>query len=64
MPICRPLGEGLWELRSSLPSHREARVFFGHHEGMLLMLHAVIKTQKAAPTDLALARRRLKEMSP
>jgi phage-related protein len=63
MPICRPLGEGLWEVRSTLRSRREARVLFGFHEGMLVALHAFIKkTQKTAPEDLAVARQRLKEL--
>ena len=26
LPVCRPMGKGLWEVRSSLPSKREARV--------------------------------------
>ena len=26
MPLCRSLGEGLWEVRSALPSSRIARV--------------------------------------
>lgn len=25
LPVCRPLGNGLWEVRSSLPSRREGR---------------------------------------
>jgi antitoxin HicB len=29
LPLCRPLSGGLWEVRSSLASKREARVFFG-----------------------------------
>jgi phage-related protein len=63
MPICRPLGEGLWEVRSTLKSRREARVLFGFHEGMLVALHAFVKkTQKTAPDDLATARLRLKEL--
>jgi phage-related protein len=63
MPICRPLGEGLWEVRSTLKSRREARVVLGFHEGMLVALHAFIKkTQKTAPEDLAAARQRLKEL--
>jgi phage-related protein len=63
LPLCRPLSGGLWEARSSLPSKREARVFFGFHEGMLIALHAVIKKARKAPAeDLALARERLKEM--
>jgi phage-related protein len=37
---------------------------FGFHEDILIALHAFIKkTQKVAPTDLALARLRFKEMS-
>ena len=36
LPLCRPLSAGLWEVRASLPSKREARVFFGFHDGMLI----------------------------
>jgi phage-related protein len=46
-----------------LPSNREARIFFGFHDGMLIALHAIIKkTQKTPVDELALARRRLKEV--
>ena len=63
LPLCRPLGEGLWEVRSSLPSRREARVLFGFHQETLIALHGFIKkTQKTPPEDLALARHRLKEV--
>jgi phage-related protein len=63
MPLCRPLGEGLWEVRSTLRSRREARVLFGFHDDMLIALHAFIKkTQKTPPDDLAIARQRLKEV--
>lgn len=63
LPLCRPLAGGLWEVRSSLPSKREARVFFGFHDDMLIALHAVIKKGRKAPAeDLALARQRLKEL--
>jgi phage-related protein len=63
LPLCRSLGAGLWEVRSSLPSKREARVFIGFHDEMLVVLHAVIKkSRKAAPKELALARERLKEL--
>jgi phage-related protein len=62
LPLCRALSGGLWEVRSSLPSKREARVFIGFHEGVLIALHAVIKkAQRASADDLALARQRLKE---
>jgi phage-related protein len=57
------LGEGLWEVRSTLPSRREARVLFGFYNGMLIALHAFIKkTQKTPPDDLTSARQRLKEL--
>ncbi len=63
LPLCRPLSGGLWEVRSSLLSRREARVFFGFHEGTLIALHAVIKkARKSSTDDLALARQRLKEV--
>jgi phage-related protein len=63
LPLCRPLAGGLWEVRSSLPSGREARVFFGFYDGMLIALHAIIKkTQRTRADDLVLARRRLKEI--
>jgi phage-related protein len=61
--LCRPLSGGLWEVRSSLASRREARVLFGFHEGVLVALHAIIKKSQKTPTEeLALARQRLKEM--
>jgi phage-related protein len=64
MPLCRPLSRGLWEVRSSLPSKREARVLFGFHDGKLIALHSFIKKTQATPDDdLALARQRLKEVS-
>jgi len=63
LPLCRSLSGGLWELRSSLPSRREARVLFNFHGGILIAVHAFIKnTQKIPVEDLALARRRTKEM--
>jgi phage-related protein len=62
LPLCRPLSGGLWEVRSSLASRREARVLFGFHEGVLVALHAIIKkSQKTPAEELALARQRLKE---
>ena len=63
MPLCRPLGEGLWEVRSSLPSRRIARLLFFVHEGRIGVVHGFIKkTQKTPAEDLDLARRRMKEM--
>lgn len=62
MPLCRSLGDGLWEIRIDLPSRRIARLIFAAHEGRLVMLHGFIKkTQKTPVDDLALARRRSRE---
>jgi phage-related protein len=64
LPLCRPLSGGLWEVRSSLPSRKEGRVFFGFHDGVLIVLHAFVKkSQKTPPEELALARQRLKEVT-
>jgi phage-related protein len=65
MPLCRSLGEGLWEVRSSLPSGRIARVIFCVAQGRMVLLHAFIKkAQKTPPADLAFARKRRREIEP
>ncbi len=63
MPLCRSLGRGLWEVRSTLTQGRIARVLFCEHKGMMILLHAFIKkTQKTPPADVALALKRMKEV--
>jgi phage-related protein len=63
MPLCRPLGSGLWELRTDLPTKRSARVLLAVYRGHLVALHGFIKKTRATPDeDLALARRRQKEL--
>ena len=63
MPLCRSLGGGLWEVRSALPSHRFARLLFFVAGNRIGVVHGFIKkTQKTPAVDLALARRRMKEM--
>jgi phage-related protein len=62
MPLCRPMGEGLWEVRSDLPGNRIARVLFAVQGDKVLVLHGFIKkTQKTPDADLALARKRRRE---
>jgi phage-related protein len=62
MPLCRPMSDGLWELRSDLPSDRIARMLFSIQEGKILVLHGFIKkTQKTPDNDLTLARKRKRE---
>jgi phage-related protein len=63
MPTCRPMGDGLFEVRSSLPGNRIARVLFCTRKGVLVLLHGFVKkTQKTPPEELALAKRRMKEL--
>lgn len=63
MPLCRPMGDGLWEVRTDLPSNRVARVLLGVDDGVLVALHAFIKkTQKTPSPELVIARKRLKEL--
>jgi phage-related protein len=64
MPLCRPLGGGLWEVRSSLPSRRIARLLFFVHEDRIGIVHGFIKkTQKTPREEIDLARKRMKEMT-
>ena len=65
MPLCRAIGEGLWEVRSALASNRIARVLFCVQEGRLMVLHGFIKkTQQTPVAELALARKRRREFEP
>jgi phage-related protein len=58
MPVCRPLGAGLYEVRTSLARKRIARIlFYIDKVGRMVLLHGFIKkTQKTPDEDLALAR--------
>ena len=63
MPTCRALGDGLWEVRSTLSGKRIARVIFCIAEGSMVLLHSFIKTTRKTPkADLDLARKRKKEI--
>jgi phage-related protein len=63
MPLCRPLGSGLWEIRTGLPTKRTARVLICLYRGHLVALHGFIKKTRTTPEDdLALARKRQKEL--
>lgn len=59
MPVCRPLGDGLFEVRSDLSQHRIARVlFYVDDEQRMVLLHGFVKkTQRTLPDDLDLARK-------
>ena len=63
MPYCRPLGRGLWEVRSDISSGRIARTLFCIMAGDMVLLHGFVKkTQKTAPQEINLALRRKKEL--
>ena len=63
MPLCRPLGRGLWEVRTDLPTKRTARVILCLHREHLVALHGFIKkTPRTTVEDLDLARKREKEL--
>lgn len=58
MPVCRPLGNGLHEVRTTVTQGRIARVFFYiDQRSRMVLLHGFIKkTRKTSDDDLALAR--------
>jgi phage-related protein len=60
MPVCRPLGGGLYEVRSTL-TDRIARIVFSIVDGDMVLLHGFLKKSQATPkADLDLARTRLR----
>ena len=63
MPLCRPMGDGLWEIRTDLPTKRTARVLLCRYRKHLVVLHGFIKKTRTTPdSDLATARKRQKEL--
>jgi phage-related protein len=59
MPVSRPMGGGLHEVRTTLSGNRIARVFFYiDKKGRMVLLHGIIKKSRQTPQDdLELARR-------
>jgi phage-related protein len=57
MPVCRSLGDGIYEVRTSLTQNRIARVlFYIDKKSRMVLLHGFIKkTQKTPDEDLQLA---------
>jgi len=63
MPTCRPMGKGLFEVRTNLPLGKVARVFFCIYENQMILLHGFIKkTQKTPKQDLNLALERKRKL--
>lgn len=62
MPTCRPMGDGLFEVRTNL-ADRIARVIFCVDEGQMVLLHGFIKkSQKTPKSDLERARKRKRQL--
>ena len=63
MPVCKPIGQGIFEIRSDLTQGRIARVLFCIIDSHMVLLHAFIKkTQKTPPYELDVAIKRKKEL--
>jgi len=61
MPLVRSLGRELWEVRSSLPRGRIARVIFCVEKDSMVLLHGFMKkTQKTPQQEIDLALKRKK----
>ncbi|HET7842088.1 MAG TPA: type II toxin-antitoxin system RelE/ParE family toxin [Terriglobia bacterium] len=58
MPVCRPLGDGIYEVRTRLAQNRIGRVlFYVDRKGRMVLLHGFLKkTPKTPDEDLELAR--------
>jgi phage-related protein len=58
MPVCRPMGGGVHEVRSDLSGKRIARVFFFiDRDQRMVLLHGIVKKTRTTPAaDLDLAR--------
>lgn len=63
MPLVRSIGDGLYEIRSSLPSNKISRIIFFIYEKQIILLHGFIKkTQKTDINDINLAKKRKSEV--
>jgi phage-related protein len=63
MPVCRPMGGGLFEVRTDLSHGRIARVLFVIIDGNAVMLHGFIKKSRATlQRELNLAHARFAEL--
>lgn len=62
MPVCRPMGAGLYEVRTHLQDRRIARVLFCIYNKQMVLLHGLVKkSQKTPKPDLNIANKRKRE---
>ena len=58
MPVCKPLGDGLYEVRSTISSKREIRIIFYIRANQMILLHGFIKkSQKTPDKELELVKK-------
>ena len=58
MPHVRPLGDGLFEVRSNLPQGIARAIFFVDEQEMIILHGFIKKTQKTPSEALNLAKKR------
>lgn len=64
-PLCRPLRNGLWEVRSSLPSGREFRLIYiydSETENILVVNAFIKKTRRTPASEVELSEERWKKL--
>lgn len=62
MPVCRPLGDGLYEVRSSLPTRKEARlILFQEGDDLVVVAGFIKKTQATPKVEIERSRSRRKD---
>jgi len=62
MPVAKPLGDKLFEVRSVLQNGDKARIIFTIYKNLMILLHGFIKkTQKTRKRDLELAKTRMRK---
>ncbi|QUS55631.1 type II toxin-antitoxin system RelE/ParE family toxin [Pseudovibrio brasiliensis] len=63
MPYCRPMQNGLFEVRCNLESKRIARILFTIENNQMVLLHGLVKkAQKTPKQDIDLAVQRMKQI--
>jgi phage-related protein len=63
MPVCRPLGKGLYEVRSTITGRRIVRILFCIRNGRMVLLHGFIKKTRQTPlSEIEIAKKRQREV--
>ena len=62
MVCCPAQGEGLWEIRTNLPSGRIPLFWVCDHDTLVAFPTFIYNTQKTPPDELTPARKRMKDL--